>query len=79
MKAIRYTDDALNDLRRHIGQAKRITSKLRAYAEMGAGDVKSLSGIEGSRLRVGSYRAIFIEGETEILVVKIGPRSSVYE
>jgi mRNA interferase RelE/StbE len=79
VKTIRFTDDALNDLRRYAGQAKRITSKLKAYAETGAGDVKSLSGIEGSRLRVGSYRVIFIESETEILVVKIAPRRSVYD
>jgi mRNA interferase RelE/StbE len=66
MKAIRYTDDAVNDLRRHAGQEKRITSKIKAYAKTGAGDVKPLSGIEGSRLRVGSYRVIFIENEAEI-------------
>lgn len=79
MKTIRLTKDAANDLRRHAGQAKRIISKLKTYAETGAGDVKALTGIEGSRLRVGSYRVVFVESATEIVVVKIGPRRSVYE
>ena len=78
MKTIRLTKDAANDLRRHAGQAKRIISKLKTYAETGAGDVKALTGIEGSRL-ARSYRVVFVESATEIVVVKIGPRRSVYE
>jgi mRNA interferase RelE/StbE len=79
MKTILFTDEAARDLNRYAGQSKRIISKLKAYASTGAGDVKVLSGVEGSRLRVGSYRAVFIESESEIMVIKIGPRGSVYE
>jgi mRNA-degrading endonuclease RelE of RelBE toxin-antitoxin system len=31
------------------------------------------------RLRVGDYRVLFEESAAEILVTKIGPRSSVYD
>ena len=40
------------------------------------GDVKRLTGTQGSRLRVGSYRVLFDESETSILVVYIGRRTS---
>ena len=33
-----------------------------------------LSGRSGKRLRVGDFRVIFEESDTEILVTKIGPR-----
>jgi len=37
-----------------------------------------LTGITGKRLRVGDYRMVFEETETQILVTKFGPRGDVY-
>jgi mRNA interferase RelE/StbE len=53
--------------------------KLVRYAKTGAGDVKSLSGREGARLRVGDWRVIFTEDPTTIIVVAVGHRGEIYE
>jgi mRNA interferase RelE/StbE len=58
---------------------KRIDNKLARYAQTGAGDVKSLSGREGARLRVGDWRVIFTEDPTTIIVVAVGHRGEIYE
>ena len=59
--------------------AKRIMAKVERFAETGAGDVKALVGQPGKRLRVGDFRIIFDENETEIRVTRIGPRGGIYE
>jgi mRNA-degrading endonuclease RelE of RelBE toxin-antitoxin system len=42
-------------------------------------DIKSLSGRDGySRLRIGSYRAIYTIN-MEIIVIRVGPRGDVYK
>ena len=42
-------------------------------------DIKSLSGRDGySRLRIGSYRAIYTV-DMEIIVIRVGPRGDVYK
>jgi len=41
--------------------------------------VKALTGSTAKRLRIGDFRAIFEETETEIIVTRIGPRGSVYD
>lgn len=41
--------------------ARSLRTKLDRYASTGAGDVRSLTGRPGRRIRVGNYRAIFIE------------------
>jgi mRNA interferase RelE/StbE len=79
MKSIRFTADANRDLRKHNAVARRLVAKLQEYAETGAGDVKDLVGMPGKRLRAGDFRIIFDESESEILVLKIGPRKNVYE
>ena len=79
MKSIIFAPSAAHDLRRHSNQAKRIVAKITEYANTGAGDIKDLAGLAGKRLRVGDFRVIFEETETEIRVTKIGPRSSVYD
>ncbi len=53
-------------------------AKLDRYAETGAGDVKTLSGRTGKRLRCGDYRVIFEESDSEIRVLGLGPRGDVY-
>ena len=53
-----------------------IHAALTAYALMGQGDVRQLSGRDGYRLRVGKYRVIFAEDAVTILAIYIGRRST---
>lgn len=78
-KLIRYTVGAANDLLRHGSAAARLRKALQRYASGGKADVVSMRDGTGFRLRVGTYRVIFEETATEILVTKIGPRASVYD
>jgi mRNA interferase RelE/StbE len=80
MKTVRYTADALNDLRKLRNDAKAIMAKIARYAETGAGDVKGLVGRGGARrIRIGDFRAVFEETATGIIVTKIGHRRDIYE
>lgn len=55
---------------------EQITDALHAYAISGRGDIKSLSGRVGYRLRVGAYRIIFSEDLTTVLAIYIGRRGT---
>jgi mRNA interferase RelE/StbE len=80
MKTISYTISATRQLRKLPAEIReRIIDKLRRYAESGAGDVKALSGQPGARLRIGSYRVIFVEAADIISVRAVGHRSDIYE
>ena len=79
MKTTRFTPTAINDLRAYGGQGKRILARIEAYAANGAGDVRDLVGRPGKRLRVGDFRVIFEENDTEITVTRVGPRGKVYD
>ena len=79
MKAVQYSADALNALRKHRKDASAIMAKIDRYAATGAGDVKSLAGRPGKRLRVGDFRVLFEEDETTIRVSNIGPRGDIYD
>lgn len=57
----------------------QIVAKLKRYAETRAGSVKALVGRPGTRLRIGNYRAVFIEDSAEIRVFAIGDRRDIYE
>ena len=73
---------AAKALRKHRADAERILSKIEAYAANPASlanKIKSLQGSSALRLRVGEYRVIFEETDSEIIVTKIGPRGSVYD
>jgi mRNA interferase RelE/StbE len=82
MKLVRYSADAAKDLRRHSNVAGRLRKAMDEYA---AGDgahanqVTPLVGRPEKRLRLGSWRIIFSETATEIVVVKIAPRGRAYE
>lgn len=43
------------------------------------GDIRSMTGQDGYRLRVGDYRVLFDVEETEIVVHDIGPRGQIYK
>jgi mRNA interferase RelE/StbE len=77
MKTIILTHAAARDLDK-LPPAVRETVEegLTAYAVSGRGDVKRLTGREGYRLRLGSYRVLFAEDAVTILAVYIGRRET---
>eukprot|EP01037_Dinobryon_pediforme_P033811 gene33811-39419_t len=77
MKAVRFTPDALRDLRKYRSAAPRVIAKLQRYAQTGAGDVKTLVSTDAKRLRDGDFRAVFVETDTEIIVTKETDMGSV--
>ena len=79
MKAVQYSADALNALRKYRKDAPTIMAKIERYAETGAGDVKRLVGRAEKRLRIGAYRVLFEEDATTLQVSKIGPRGAIYD
>lgn len=82
MKAVRYTTEALVNLKRYGNIATRARRAINEYAAdptAHANNVTRLVGMEASRMRVGDYRVIFVETEQELLVTRVGPRASVYE
>lgn len=78
MKNVTYSSDALKALARHRNVAAQIMAKIVRYAKSGAGDVTQLVGAPDKRLRVGEFRVVFNENATSIIVLQIGPRSSIY-
>ena len=82
MKTVRYTTAALRALKRHGNVAVRIRRTVEEYAAnpaAHANNVTQLVGSSASRMRVGDYHVIFVETETALTVIKIGPRDGVYE
>lgn len=82
MKTVRYTTVALRALKRHGNVAVRIRRTVGEYAAnpaAHANNVTQLVGSSASRMRVGDYRVIFVETETTLTVIKVGPRGGVYE
>ena len=81
MKKVVLLDPAVAALRKHRNAAERILGKLAAYAENPASlanQVTELRELPFKRLRVGDFRVLFEETETEIIVSDIGPRGSIY-
>jgi mRNA interferase RelE/StbE len=82
MKGVVFLPVAAKALRKHRADAARIVGKIEDYAAdptSQANNLKMLSGTMAKRLRVGDFRVVFEETETQILVTKIGPRGSVYD
>ena len=82
MKTVRYTDDAAKDLRRHRNVAARLRGVVDEYAaDAGAhaNQVTQLVGRPEKRLRVGSWRIIFVEDADTLTVIRIAPRGGAYE
>ena len=81
VKTVVFFKAAVVALRKHQNVAPRIRDKIAAYAKDPtslANQVTELRGSSFKRLRVGDFRVLFEETETEIVVVRIGPRGSVY-
>ncbi|MDQ0996395.1 mRNA interferase RelE/StbE [Phyllobacterium ifriqiyense] len=83
MRNIAYSKESSQLLRRiPKNEAEKIMRKIRAYADDRASlknNVKTLQGLGLKRLRVGEWRVIFDEDGNVLTIVKIGPRSSVYD
>ena len=82
MKSVVILPQAAKALRRHRSDAERIIAKIEVYAADPAEQANNVTRMVGStawRLRVGDYRVVFEETDTEIIVSRIGPRGSVYE
>ncbi len=81
MKTVRYTTEALRNLKRHGNMAARIKRAVEDYAAdpaAHANNVTPLVGSSASRIRVGDYRVIFVETDAELSIVRVGPRGSAY-
>lgn len=77
MKTIVFSKHAAKDLDALPEQDRdAVTLGLTEYAIYGRGDVKSLSGRQGFRLRIGSYRVLFDEDRVTILAIYIGRRET---
>lgn len=82
MKTVMYTKTAVRSLQAHSNRAKQIRTKIDQYAADPASlanNVIQLTGSTAKRLRVASFRVLFIEIETTITVLDVGPRGGIYE
>lgn len=85
MYRIEYSRDALKALvRMPSNTARLVRSKIEQLAAnplVANNNVKRLKGMDAFRLRVGDWRVVYeLRHRTIVLlVIKIGPRSSVYE
>jgi len=69
-------------LRKHRNMAPRIMAKLADYAADPAALANmatKMVGKDSVRLRVGDFRVLFRETPTEVIVLDIGPRGSIYD
>ncbi len=77
MKMIILTPGAARDIDALPRDAReQVEAGLHRYALTGQGDVKTLRGRDGYRLRIGSYRVIFDADATTILAIYIGRRAT---
>ena len=74
---IKYSKQALNFLKKQ----DTITQKqiLNAISVLPKGDVKTLQGKDGYRLRIGDYRVIFNNIDNIIFIRMIGNRGQIYK
>jgi mRNA interferase RelE/StbE len=82
MKAVRYSAEAIANLKRYGNMAARVRKAIIEYAAnpaAHANNVTLLVGSPASRMRVADYRVIFVETEQELVVTRIGPRGNVYD
>jgi mRNA interferase RelE/StbE len=81
VKTVVFLDPAAAAMRKHHNMAKRIEDKLATYAANPAALANQVTELRGrplKRLRVGDFRVLFVETETEIIVSDFGPRGSIY-
>jgi mRNA interferase RelE/StbE len=82
VKTVRYTTEALTNLKRRAAIATRVRKAIDVYVAnptAHANNVTRLVGSAASRMRVGDYRVIFVETATDLTVVRIGPHGGVFD
>lgn len=84
MRKVAYSKNATKALLKMPGNVSRlIRSKIEQYAgDPGslANNIKPLTGLDDClRLRVGDWRVVFSERGGVITIIKIAPRSGVYD
>jgi mRNA interferase RelE/StbE len=81
VKTISYTRTAVRALRKHRNMAPRImeVEDYAAHPASLANVVTEMVGKDCRRLRVGDFRVLFREAATEVIVLDIGPRGSIYD
>ncbi len=82
MKAVRYSAEAIANLKRYGNMAARIRKAINEYAAnpaAHANNVTRLAGSPASRMRVADDRVIFVETKQEPVVTRIGPRGNVHD
>jgi mRNA interferase RelE/StbE len=82
VKRLVFLKPAYSGLCKYKNMAPRIREKLAVYAAGPASLAKQMPELQGSalkRLRVGDFRVLSEETETEIIVTEIGPRGSIYD
>ena len=79
MKRIEFSRSAQRELDKLPAVVRqKIEAKLARYASTGAGDVKALVGMPGTRLRIGDYRVAFTESAHLIAVRTVQNRREAY-
>jgi mRNA interferase RelE/StbE len=82
VKTVTYTRVALRSLQAHSNRARQIRAKIDQYAADPASlanNVIQLTGSTAKRLRVASFRVLFTENESTIIILDVGPRGEIYE
>ena len=77
VKTVRYSPDALRSLRRYGSVAARARKAVEEYVAVTgayANNVTRLVGSTACRLRIGDFRVIFEESDTDIVVTKFAPQ-----
>jgi mRNA interferase RelE/StbE len=82
MKTVRYSAQAIANLKRYGNMTARVRKAINEYAADPAAHVNNVTRLVGSpasRMRVADYRVIFVETEQELVVTRIGPGGDVYD
>jgi mRNA interferase RelE/StbE len=80
--AVIYLPGAARQLRKHgniAGRMRKAVADDAADPRAHANNVTPMKGDAGARTRVGDFRVIFKESNTEIVVTHLGPRGDVYD
>ena len=82
IKELTYKGKALKGLKKMPKtHALKMATALKKIAmdDTASMDIKKLQGMEGFRLRIGKFRAVYTIDMVFMTVVNIGPRGRVYE
>ena len=80
VKEIEFTSAAVRQWRKLTATTRgQIDLKLKAFADSGVGDVKTLKGRAGMRLRSGDWRVLFTIRANTITIHAVGHRRDIYD